>query len=105
MVEEANAISTAFVRADLMPAAERARIRPMLREYVGLRITDDQNLHRDLTALLMDVGEAVDRSEQIQRDLWSIGVAIAAEHPTAISSLFLHNLFSALTLKPNFFIF
>jgi hypothetical protein len=92
IVEEANAIGTAFLRADLVPAAERAQIRPLLREYVGLRIGREQDVQDDALLVLMKVSEAVVRSEKIQQNLWSIGVAIARENPTAISSLYLQSI-------------
>ena len=36
--EEANAISTEYVRADLLPAADTARVRALLRNYLDQRI-------------------------------------------------------------------
>src|ERR1700746_2770583 len=36
--EEANAIGTAYVRADLLPSADAARIRMLLTEYLDVRI-------------------------------------------------------------------
>ncbi len=92
IVEEANAIGTAFLRADLVPVAERARIRSLLREYVGLRIGREQDVQEDTLLILMKVSEAVERSEKIQQDFWSLGVTIAGENPTPVSSLYLQSI-------------
>ena len=35
---EANAIGTEYVRADLLPAADAARVRNLLKKYVGQRV-------------------------------------------------------------------
>ena len=36
--EEANAIGTEYVRADLLPAADAARVRALLRNYLDQRV-------------------------------------------------------------------
>ena len=52
--EEANAIGTAYVRADLLPAADAARSRALLKQYVDVRMefydTKETKLHPDITA-------------------------------------------------------
>src|SRR5271157_1426104 len=44
---EANAIGTEYVRADLLPAAEAARVRDLLRNYVNQRILFYNTRDRD----------------------------------------------------------
>jgi len=84
-VDDANAIGTAFIRADLLPDAERAEVRQLLQDYVDLRVK----------ALQSDVGEevrqAIGRSEKLQSDLWSRATEIAERYPTPISALFVQS--------------
>jgi hypothetical protein len=62
---EANAIGTEYVRADLLPAADAARVRASLVAYLDQRIlfyqTDDQDA-------LLQINDATNR---LQTDLWS----------------------------------
>ncbi|MGO9114709.1 MAG: hypothetical protein ACLP9L_36295 [Thermoguttaceae bacterium] len=78
---EANAIGTEYVRADLLPAGDAARVRALLRDYLDQRILfykahDDQELH-----------EINSRTAQLQTELWSAVVAPAAAQPTPIVGL------------------
>jgi hypothetical protein len=63
--EEANAIGTEYVRADLLPAEDAARVRALLKEYLGQRIlfytTRDGERVRQVDA----------RTAQLQNELWS----------------------------------
>jgi hypothetical protein len=45
--EEANAIGTEYVRADLLPPAEAAKVRGLLREYLDLRILYYSRMDRE----------------------------------------------------------
>ncbi len=62
---EANAIGTEYVRADLLPAADAARVRSLLVEYLDQRIlfyqTRDENQLRRIN----------DATAQLQTELWS----------------------------------
>jgi len=69
---EANALSTEFVRADLLPAADAVRVRALLRDYFEQRllfytIRDDRLLQ-----------QCNARTVQLQAALWSAVVAPAA---------------------------
>ena len=85
-LDEANAIGTAFIRADLLPKAERAEIRQLLQDYVNLRIETVQNVTEE------EIEQVIDRSEELQSDLWSRAVTIADQKPTPISALFVQSL-------------
>jgi hypothetical protein len=70
---EANAIGTEYVRADLLPAADAARVRALLKDYLDQRILfytarDSRHLLR------IDATTA-----QLQTDLW-----VAVQRPTAV---------------------
>jgi hypothetical protein len=78
---EANAIGTEYVRADLLPAADAARVRRLLRRYLDQRvlfytIRDVQQL-RQINA----------DTAKLQADLWSAVQAAAAANPTPVVTL------------------
>ena len=62
---EANAIGTEYVRADLLPAADAARVRDLLRNYLDQRIlfykTRDERQFEQINAY----------TAQLQKELWS----------------------------------
>jgi hypothetical protein len=78
---EANAIGTEFVRADLLPAADGARVRVLLRDYLDQRIlfyrSRDQRQLREINA----------STAQLQNELWSVVQAAAAAKPTPVIAL------------------
>jgi hypothetical protein len=79
--EEANAIGTAYVRADLIPDAESAKLRAGLRDYLHQRIawyleTDERRL-REVDA----------RTAHLQGELWDIIRAPATAQPTPVMAL------------------
>ena len=62
---EANAIGTEYVRADLLPPADAARVRALLKNYLNQRILF--YLTRDEHALLQIDAQTT----QLQTELWS----------------------------------
>jgi len=78
---EANAIDTEYVRADLLPAADAARIRDLLRNYLDQRIlfyeTRDERQLQGITASM----------DQLQTQLWFTVQARAAAQPTPVVAL------------------
>ena len=78
---EANAIGTEYIRADLLPAADGARVRALLRTYVDQRIlfyrTRDEQQLRKINAATV----------QIQSQLWAAVEASADAQPTAVMAL------------------
>ena len=78
---EANAIGTEYVRADLLPAADAARVRELLRRYLDQRVlfytTRDGPQLRRIDA----------DTTQLQNELWSTVRAAAAAQPTPLMSL------------------
>ena len=63
IVDEANAISTAFLRADLGPEPARTELRTLLLEYAKTRATPGGTTNAKLRGVL-------DRSKQVQAKLW-----------------------------------
>ena len=78
---EANAIGTEYVRADLLPAADAAKVRALLRNYLDQRVlsyvTRDEQQIRQIDA----------RTAQLQTELWSAVLAPAAAQPTPMVAL------------------
>ena len=78
---EANAIGTEYVRAGLVPGANAARVRTLLRKYLDLRIlfyrTRDQ---RELQQINADTA-------QIQNQMWSAVQDPAVAQPSPVIAL------------------
>ncbi len=73
---EANAIGTEYLRADLLPAPDAARIQELLRRYLAQRVmfytTRDQQTLRKINA----------DTAGLENELWSAVLPEAAAHPT-----------------------
>ena len=79
--EEANAIGTEYLRAELLPAADAARVRALLRDYLDQRMLFYTT--RDSTQL-----EQVNAATAaLQAELWSAVKAPAIAQPTPLSAL------------------
>lgn len=63
LVDDAIAIRTVSLRAELLPEPARADFRTLLNEYVDIRVLGSHDLGR--------LAHALRRSEQIQGELWS----------------------------------
>jgi len=78
---EANAIGTEYLRADLLPAADAAKARLLLRSYLDQRIAFHHVRDEgELAALLA-------RTTQLQNELWASVRAAAATQPTPVTAL------------------
>jgi hypothetical protein len=78
---EANAIGTEYIRADLLPPADAARVRLLLKDYLGQRILFYKT-HRE-----NDLRKINDRTSQLQMDLWSAAEVPSAKQPTPVLAL------------------
>jgi hypothetical protein len=78
---EANAIGTEYVRADLLPAGDRANVRALLRNYLDQRVlfyeTRDESALRKIDA----------DTAQLQTEVWSAVYAPAGAQPTPLLAL------------------
>ncbi len=73
IVEEANAIGTAYLRLDLLPAAARAELQESLRQYLDARLA----VYRAVPDMVA-VHAALARSTALQQEIWSKAVAASA---------------------------
>jgi hypothetical protein len=88
VLDEANAIGTTYLRAQLFPEPRRQEVSNLLRRYVDVRLEfskadNDQK----------KIQEAKNKTEQVQNQLWSFGTAWGKEEPRSIPmGLFLRSL-------------
>jgi hypothetical protein len=88
VVNEANAIGTAALRARLLPDPQRAEALKLLREYIQIRVDIVQHGQS-----LAESKTAVDRSNGIQEALWSQVKALTAKDNSMVpTGLFLQAL-------------
>jgi hypothetical protein len=79
--QEANAIGTEYVRADLLPTADAERVRRLLRRYLDQRIlhytTRNEQQLRQINA----------ETAQLQTEMWAAVKTPAAAQPTPVGAL------------------
>jgi hypothetical protein len=78
---EANAIGTEYVRMDLLPATDAAKVKTLLREYTDLRVRWYSS--RDLD----DVRQINTATAEMQNRLWAAVSGPANERPTPVIAL------------------
>jgi cell division protein FtsB len=78
--EEANAIGTEYVRADLVPG-QRAEIQELLKQYL------DQRILFFSTSYFDDHVAVKDKTAQLQNELWAAAAAPALATPTPVTAL------------------
>lgn len=84
VLDEANAIGTTYLRAELLPQPQQTEIRRLLREYVDARLQAVQP---------GQIGEAIQRSESLQNRLWAQAVGVGEKNPgSMVVSLFIQSL-------------
>lgn len=79
--EEANAIGTEYLRADLLPAADAAKVTSLLRNYLDQRVLFYQ------TREMQELRHINAYTAQLQADLWAAVRAPATAEPTPVSAL------------------
>jgi hypothetical protein len=83
VLDEANAIGTAYLRAGLVPEPHRTEIRTLLREYVDVRLQGVQSGKTE---------QAVARSEELHGRIWAHAVTAGEKQPTPMTALFIQSL-------------
>ena len=81
--QEANAIGTEYVRSDILPAADAAKVRVLLRDYLGERIVYFTTRDADL------LSQTRTKTSQLESELWSAVMVPATAEPSALSALVL----------------
>jgi hypothetical protein len=75
LLDEANAIGTTYLRAELLSEPHREVVRQLLREYVDVRLKGVR------TGM---IEQAVGRSEELHAQLWAQAVAVGDKNPNSI---------------------
>lgn len=83
IVEEADAVSTAELRADLLPEPQRSEARRLFKDYIGSRV-EFSKVGFDEDALV----QARAKSGKIEQQLWAQATAAAEKNPTPITALY-----------------
>ena len=81
VVEEANAIGTAFLRADLIDEPHRSAVKNILREYIDIRVQGSR--HPSLLEM------AVRKSESLHDDLWAQAAMVGRTQDSDVIALFI----------------
>src|SRR5215467_5657603 len=89
MLNEANAIGTTYLRAEMLPAAQSGPIRQLLRDYVDVRLQATNG---------MPINQVLHRSEEIQQQLWAQAV-VAAERTRDRTTITHHSAMSAVRFE------
>lgn len=84
IVDEANAIGTAYLRLDLLPAATQPTLRDLFRRYTDSRIATYQKA-RDMDAVRAEL----DRGIAIQGEIWKQGLAACQQAGTPLTTCLL----------------
>ncbi len=87
LIEEAKAIGTTALRAQMLPEPARSKVLDLMREYVDVRL-------KFFDAGLNDaqLGAVNNRGRQLQNELWKQSVAAAQANPTPITAIFAQSL-------------
>lgn len=79
VVDEANAIETVFLRADMLPEPNSTQIQDLLREYVDTRV-EFVNAGEDLIRFQ----QAYDRTIQLEDELWQQAIEVSTIDPHSV---------------------
>lgn len=77
IVQEVNAIGTAYLRLDLLPAADQPEMRDLFRKYLDTRLRAYEKLP-DLEA----TDRELERASQISKEIWTRAVSYSAADPS-----------------------
>ena len=80
IVDEANAIGTAWLRLDVLPANTQPKLREAIRRYTDSRIA----VYRTFSESGLDAAQAeLARSSALQQEIWTEAVAACRDVPSA----------------------
>ncbi|SFG09076.1 Protein of unknown function [Roseobacter denitrificans OCh 114] len=82
VLDEANAIGTAFLRADLLETEDRSKLRALLTEYTRIRV----DIIRPETTIA-EYFSVIRASEQLHSEMWQTVVAAGQAAPTPTHAL------------------
>ena len=84
VLDESNAIGTAYLRAGLLPEPQRSGLRKLLKDYVELRLNGIG---------IKNIEQALSESSGLHRALWSLATEVAAKDTRSVETgLFIQSL-------------
>ena len=83
VIDEANAIGTAYLRAGFLPEAESEASRELLRAYAPLRVNVDDRVQLEVNFV---------RSEEIHDELWAIVEPLGREQSSDVLATYIESL-------------
>jgi hypothetical protein len=81
IIDEANAIGTAWLRLDLLPAETQPSLRELFKQYVDSRLATYRKLP-DVDAAKVELAHSI----ELQSQIWRASVAAARSSPTAAAT-------------------
>ena len=84
VLKDANAIGTTWLRAGLLPRAQRAPVEDLLRRYVDVLLH-----YAPLVGDPAKFEEGIQHSREIENQLWQHAEAAASDAPTGTTTLFI----------------
>jgi hypothetical protein len=92
VLQESNAIGTAYLRAAMVAEPERTKARDLLRAYLKVRIE---------AVRTKDLAKGIQTSARIHDELWAVTVAAAEKDRSQISALFVSAVNDVIDLHSN----
>jgi hypothetical protein len=83
VLEEANALGTLWLRSGYLPGSASSDMRDLIAEYIPLRIAPSGQAQ---------LAANVERSEELQADMWAIAEDVAREAGSDVNALFIESL-------------
>jgi hypothetical protein len=84
VAEEANAIGTAYLRIELLPADKQPAMRDLFRQYLDTRLAAYQKIP-DVASVKTELA----RAEALQKEIWTNAVAASRESNTTAAPMLL----------------
>ena len=88
VIDEANAIGTAYLRAQALPEPRSSEIQELLRHYAELRV-EIAGIKNDAPEKIREID---DRTKQLHGLMWSHAAVLAKERPDPVVAVFLESL-------------
>jgi len=95
VTDEANAVSLASSKADLLPEPDRTEVRDLLREYANLRRQPRQ------PAPILQTGTGESESKEILAVLWRRVAEVIAEQPTVVATQLVNSVTELIRIRNN----
>jgi hypothetical protein len=93
LVDEANAIGTTALRAQMLPEPARGKTLQLLSEYADARLSfSTANLDGP------EFQQSLARTKQLQNQLWQQSVGVAQQNPTPVTAIFVQSLNDSIDL-------